>query len=471
MFKSYEDLIIRPPRSVTTEEQLGNAESDNGFVREELVITNKRNQRLFCSFVRPKVVPAGVQLPCLVYCHSNASNRARSLEFRDFLVHMNCLLFAFDFAGCGQSDGDYISLGYFESQDIACVMEYLDGVDFVGRVAICGRSMGSASALLYGARDDVSKKVQCFIFDGMFSSVRELASDLARQSSRLLGLISPLGIGVLKKHIRERAGFSIDDVCPIEAAAKVKLPGLFFAASKDTLFPRHHIVNVTDVYAGHHQLIDIKGGHNDFRGADFWNALNSFLHQHLKCGHDDVALFSSADVFVVQVLPFNIVDNQLRPDFKMWTQGPLQMHVNSEMVFFTSPFGEKKTIWKFPFSSFKGLDAYEGMVRIMWSATSGCMIQTPEAEKVIGALDDQIKAIIREEMERNMPALKERIKYAASVMLAQNGDDDDGAKVAKQLELALEEELGLPRKDLHDVINQAVREAKEDLHPKPLQME
>lgn len=52
------------------------------------------------------------------------------------LLPSNINVFAFDFAGCGQSDGAYISLGYHETGDIATVVEYLRGT---GAASLIGR--------------------------------------------------------------------------------------------------------------------------------------------------------------------------------------------------------------------------------------------------------------------------------------------------------------------------------------------
>ncbi len=55
---------------------------------------------------------------------------------------------SFDFAGSGLSDGEYVSLGYYEKDDLAVVVEYLQNVRNVGPIALWGRSMGAATALM-----------------------------------------------------------------------------------------------------------------------------------------------------------------------------------------------------------------------------------------------------------------------------------------------------------------------------------
>ena len=43
----------------------------------------------------------------------------------DYLLGRNITVFTFDFAGCGLSEGEYISLGYYERDDVDCVFKYL----------------------------------------------------------------------------------------------------------------------------------------------------------------------------------------------------------------------------------------------------------------------------------------------------------------------------------------------------------
>jgi hypothetical protein len=42
-----------------------------------------------------------------------------------YLLSRDITVFTFDFAGCGLSQGDYISLGYYERGDVDCAFRYL----------------------------------------------------------------------------------------------------------------------------------------------------------------------------------------------------------------------------------------------------------------------------------------------------------------------------------------------------------
>ena len=70
---------------------------------------------------------------------------------------INCLLpdnisvFAFDFAGAGRSEGDLCSLGYYERGDLDTVLAHIQALRATAGIALWGRSMGAATALMVAA--------------------------------------------------------------------------------------------------------------------------------------------------------------------------------------------------------------------------------------------------------------------------------------------------------------------------------
>lgn len=73
-------------------------------------------------------------------------SRARIVHY---LVSRDITVFTFDFAGCGLSEGEYISLGYYEKGDVDVVFKYLRELGTVSSIGIWGRSMGAVTALMY----------------------------------------------------------------------------------------------------------------------------------------------------------------------------------------------------------------------------------------------------------------------------------------------------------------------------------
>ena len=72
-----------------------------------------------------------------------------ALEAVELLLPDGISVFAFDFSGSGHSDGETISLGFYEKFDVECVVKHLRGNPTVSTIGIWGRSMGAATAVLY----------------------------------------------------------------------------------------------------------------------------------------------------------------------------------------------------------------------------------------------------------------------------------------------------------------------------------
>ena len=61
------------------------------------------------------------------------------------LLKKGITVLLFDFSGSGLSEGEYISLGYYETDDVFTVIKYLNSTGRVSRIALWGRSMGAVT--------------------------------------------------------------------------------------------------------------------------------------------------------------------------------------------------------------------------------------------------------------------------------------------------------------------------------------
>ena len=51
--------------------------------------------------------------------------------------HLN--IFVFDFAGCGMSEGEYISLGWHEKDDLRIIVDFVEKLPGVSKIGIWGK--------------------------------------------------------------------------------------------------------------------------------------------------------------------------------------------------------------------------------------------------------------------------------------------------------------------------------------------
>jgi len=119
----------------------------------------------------------------------------------------------FDFAGCGLSEGEFISLGWWERDDVALVVEHLRKERRVSTIALWGRSMGAVTALLHADRDPSIAGIVC---DSPFSDLKLLVNELAGRFSKLPGFLVSPALKLIASTIKKKAKFDIFKLSPIK---------------------------------------------------------------------------------------------------------------------------------------------------------------------------------------------------------------------------------------------------------------
>lgn len=283
--QGYQELvnaIIRPPRCEYAYAQLGPSFFEfcgKTFRRNDFELINKRGLKIVCSFweITPDFRPNPV-LPCLIYMHGNSSARLEGLSVLSLALSLGSTFLAFDFAGSGLSEGDYVSLGAFEKDDLQCVIEHLRDTGTVSTIALWGRSMGAATALLHGERDP---SIAGMVLDSAFSDLNTLAEELV-DKGRERGLYAPgfvisMAIRFIRASVLKTANFNISDLSPIAHADKCFIPALFVAAEGDQFVACHHSQKIHDKYAGDKNILIISGDHNSRRPKHLFDTAAIFL--------------------------------------------------------------------------------------------------------------------------------------------------------------------------------------------------
>jgi len=139
----------------------------------------------------------------------------------------------FDFSGCGNSEGKYLSLGWFEAKDLKLIMKNLRQRKELLSFSLWGRSMGAVTALLYTGLYD--KDINCLVLDSPFSSLKELTLDVISEKTGLPKMLGSPIFSYIQTTIQEKANFDLELVSPKKYISKNKMSALFIHGKKDTL--------------------------------------------------------------------------------------------------------------------------------------------------------------------------------------------------------------------------------------------
>jgi len=292
MVLGYEHLwkaIIRPPRANYELKDMGpqkfitNGIEGGSFKvqRTDFTLVNGRGHDIICSHFEPYEEDRQYRtMPCVVYMHGNSSCRLESLDCINYLLPLNITLFCFDFSGCGMSQGEYISLGWWEREDIAMIIDHLRAERRVSTIGLWGRSMGAVTALLHADRDHT---IAGLVLDSPFSNLPKLANELAYQYMKIPNMfVNPI-LKMVASSIKSKADFDIYHLSPIDHVSKAFIPALFATAKDDDFVAPHHTKKLHDAYSGDKNLVEFEGDHNSTRPQFFYDSASFFLMDALQC--------------------------------------------------------------------------------------------------------------------------------------------------------------------------------------------
>ncbi|KAF0975618.1 hypothetical protein FDP41_005612 [Naegleria fowleri] len=268
----YEPSIALGPKLFTLDNRI--------FERKDFQLTNSRGKVIECSHYQPiESQRTKEKLPCVIYCHGNCGSRCDALDAVSILLPYNITVFAFDFTGSGLSEGDYVSLGNYEKQDVGTIVEYLWSTKRVSRIGLWGRSMGAATSIMYASID---QSIAGIVVDSPFTSLEDLAMELVHSyQSWIPKKMIKMGINLIRKSIIGKAGFDIRSCAPIECAGSCFVPALFAHAENDDFIKIHHSEKLYETYAGDKNMIRFEGDHNSARPDFMYDSVCIFFYNVL----------------------------------------------------------------------------------------------------------------------------------------------------------------------------------------------
>ncbi|XP_078171395.1 alpha/beta-Hydrolases superfamily protein isoform X1 [Carex rostrata] len=278
------NFIIRPPRAdYSPKDDLLEEEfrlRRRWYRRKDLEVINGQGKKLKCSHYLPLIIPEGKPLPCVIYCHGNSGCRADASEVAIILLPSNITVFTLDFSGSGLSEGEHVTLGWNEKEDLKAVVNHLRSDGNVSCIGLWGRSMGAVTSLMYGAEDP---SIAGMVLDSPFSNLVELMMELVDMYKYPLPKFTvKLAIQHMRKIIKKKANFDIMDLDTVEVAKRCFVPALFGHAIDDDFIRPHHSERICDAYMGDKNIIKFDGDHNSPRPQFYFDSVTIFFHNVLN---------------------------------------------------------------------------------------------------------------------------------------------------------------------------------------------
>jgi len=158
----------------------------------------------------------------VVFCHGHAGSMDPDVRYVPALHERGYNVLMFDFRGHGRSEGQHVSMGYYERQDLLGAVDYLQsrGID---RVGVLGFSMGGAVAMATASH---SEAIRAVVSDGGFARLSDAITAGVRERG-LPGYLAPLAGHLIIWLTGLRLGCPLSEADPIHWVDKIAPRALF----------------------------------------------------------------------------------------------------------------------------------------------------------------------------------------------------------------------------------------------------
>jgi hypothetical protein len=292
-YKKAWNAIVKPLRIEYSTDDLGPKQfnvNQSLIKRNDFTLQNKHGTSLACSFYEN--TSSTTPLPCVVYLHANGSCRLEAAQYKQIILAANVHFFCFDFSACGLSGGEYGSVGHFEQDDVEQVVQYLNESGKVTKIALWGRSMGAVTAIMYASKNPL---ICCIVLDSPFAEFKRLVQELVKNRANIPPFLTSVALSMIRRTVKKKANFDINELKPIEYAKMLKVPALFGAPKDDTFVSPQHTKDLYMAHNGEKRLLSFEGDHNSQRPLEWIVLVMDFIKTQFFEGVEESNVINKQD--------------------------------------------------------------------------------------------------------------------------------------------------------------------------------
>lgn len=187
-----------------------------------------------------------------------------------------------DLRGHGESEGDYIGMGWPDRMDLLAWIDELVRLHPDAEIVLFGVSMGGATVMM-ASGEELPDNVKVIVEDCGYSSVSGV---FTYQLDDLFGLPEFPVLNAANTVTGLRAGYDLYQASAVEQVAKSETPMLFIHGDEDTFVPYEMVNEVYEAASVEKEKLIIPGaGHAEAVMVDpelYWNTVWSFVGRHIN---------------------------------------------------------------------------------------------------------------------------------------------------------------------------------------------
>lgn len=188
-----------------------------------------------------------------------------------------------DLRGHGESQGNYIAMGWDDRRDIISWVNYINEKYSNQQVILYGVSMGAATVMMASGENDLPSNVRAIIEDCGYTSIKE---EFEYQLKTLFNLPSFPIINFASIVTKIKAGYFLEEGSALEQVRKSKTPIMFIHGNADTFVPYYMLDELYNSANCEKEKLIIQGATHakasDIGGEIYWKAIEQFIIKYVE---------------------------------------------------------------------------------------------------------------------------------------------------------------------------------------------
>ena len=181
----------------------------------------------------------------------------------------------------GESQGDFIGMGWTDSVDCDLWLDYILEQDAQAKIVLHGQSMGASTALIMTGKEDLPKQVEAVISDCAYTSAYEM---FGNKITEWFGLPPFPFVDSACLMLQLRGGYDLKDAPAIEAVKRSTTPTLFIHGAEDAMIDVGMSKELYEAATCEKELLLVEGaGHAQSQDKDpdgYYETIARFLEAY-----------------------------------------------------------------------------------------------------------------------------------------------------------------------------------------------
>ncbi|MBQ7457170.1 MAG: alpha/beta hydrolase [Desulfovibrio sp.] len=222
-------------------------------------------------------IPAQKEHRWVILAHGYGRDQRYTRDYAEVYVQQGYNVLSPDLCASGESEGQYITMGIKESEEVAQWAAKIKERDANAEIVLHGVSMGAATVMLAAGRYEISG-LAAIIEDCGYTSAYEMFTNQLRVIFGLPEFPIMTCVDIVSGI---KTGCTVSDAAPLKAISSIQVPVLFIHGSADKLVPLSMMEILYNACHTPKKKFVVEGaGHGDAMtaaGKEYWRIVFSFL--------------------------------------------------------------------------------------------------------------------------------------------------------------------------------------------------